>query len=151
MSVASAERILSREECKVLLAGAGIGRVILTAHALPTALPVSYVVDGDDIIFRTGEGAKLAAAHLGTVVAFEVDNFQPSLRIGWSVVVTGVAKVVTDPDDKRHMDALGIPTWVAATSTRYVRLPATMVNGRRIAPILHRGGGDAFVGAGSLS
>ena len=133
MNVASTERILSREECKVLLAGAAIGRVILTAHALPTALPVSYVLDGDDIIFRTSEGAKFAAAHVGTVVAFEVDDFEPALRIGWSVVVTGVATVVTDPDEKPRMEALRIPTWVAAASTQHVRLPTTMLHGRRVA------------------
>ena len=118
----------------MLLTSADIGRVVLTDRALPTALPVSYVLDGDDIIFRTGEGAKLAAARRGTVVAFEVDHFDPALRIGWSVVVTGVATVVTDPDDLSHVLELGIPTWVAAESAHFVRLPTAMVNGRRVAP-----------------
>jgi uncharacterized protein len=130
-----AVQTLSRAECHELLASSDIGRVILTAHALPTALPVSYVVDDTDVVFRTGDGAKLAAAHNGTVVAFEVDDFDPVLRIGWSVVVTGVATVVKDEDEIRHVESLRIPTWVASSSTRYVRLPAAMISGRRVAPL----------------
>ena len=135
--------MLSAEECYALLAEADIGRVILTAQALPTALPVSYVVDllqrcsqaldNGDIVFRTGPGTKLSAAGKGTVVAFEVDQFEPALRMGWSVVVTGFATVVSSPSELRRLDALQIPHWVES-STQYVRLSASMVTGRRVAP-----------------
>jgi nitroimidazol reductase NimA-like FMN-containing flavoprotein (pyridoxamine 5'-phosphate oxidase superfamily) len=129
-----AVQVLSREECELLIAGADIGRVILTAQALPTALPVSYAVDGGDIVFCTSAGAKLAAADKGTVVAFEVDHFDPALRIGWSVVVTGLATVVTDPREIGRLEGLGIETWVDLSPTHYVRLSASMVSGRRVAP-----------------
>lgn len=124
---------LSAQECYALLAEADIGRVILTAQALPTALPVSYVVDQGDIVFRTGPGTKLTAAGRGTVVAFEVDQFEPALRMGWSVVVTGVASVVSSASELRRLDELRIPHWVES-STQYVRLSASMVTGRRVAP-----------------
>jgi uncharacterized protein len=129
-----AVHILTREECGLLLAGADIGRVILTAQALPTALPVSYGLDGPDVIFRTSGGAKLSAASTGTVVAFEVDHFDPELRIGWSVVVTGVATVAVDKDEIRRLDALSIPSWVDQAPTQYVRLSTAMISGRRVAP-----------------
>lgn len=124
---------LSRDECTVLLGLADIGRVILTAQALPTALPVHYVVDDGVIVFRIS-GAKLAAAPHGTVVAFEIDDFDADLRTGWSVVVTGVATAVTTPEEVRHMESLGIPTWVNY-STQYVRLSTDMISGRRVAPV----------------
>lgn len=133
MNQGRAVQILSAEECYELLESTDIGRVILTAQALPTALPVSYVVDQGDVVFRTGPGAKLSAAGQGTVVAFEVDQFEPALRLGWSVVVTGFAALVTNPDDLRHLESLDIPNWVES-STKYVRLSASMVTGRRVAP-----------------
>lgn len=125
--------MLSAQECYALLAEADIGRVILTAQALPTALPVSYVLDQGDVVFRTGPGTKLSAAGQGTVVAFEVDQFEPALRMGWSVVVTGFATVVSSPTELRRLDGLDIPHWVES-STQYVRLSASMVTGRRVAP-----------------
>src|SRR4051794_40657174 len=44
---------LTRETCLDLLSRAEIGRVVLTSHALPTAMPVNYAFDGTDIVFRT--------------------------------------------------------------------------------------------------
>ena len=52
---------LDRSECEELLAGARIGRVILTEQALPTALPVAYALDHGDIVFRSNDGTKIAA------------------------------------------------------------------------------------------
>ena len=95
-----------------LLASAGIGRVILTEQAMPTALPVAFAVDRGAIIFRSSAGTKLAAATSGTVIAFEVDKFDESERAGWSVVVTGLASVITDPQDEQRANTLDIPNWV---------------------------------------
>lgn len=39
----------------------------------PIVLPVDCAVQGEIVVFRTGEGTKLKAAH-GTKVAFEVDT-----------------------------------------------------------------------------
>lgn len=115
-----------------LLAGAGIGRVILTEQALPTALPVAYVMDSGDVVFRSAAGAKLTAAREGTVIAFEADAFDEVERTGWSVVVTGIARVVTDPAEERHVSTLNIPAWVEPAGSRFVRLTPALVTGRRI-------------------
>jgi uncharacterized protein len=39
--------------------------------------PVNYLIDGDDIVFRTGEGTRLDAARSGALVTFEVDDSAP--------------------------------------------------------------------------
>lgn len=137
---------LSRVDCVQLLASATVGRVIMTAHALPVALPVSYALSGEDVVFRAGEGVKLDAAIAGTVVAFEVDHIDPHLQMGWSVLVTGLAHVVTDPDELVELDRLGVPTWLHPTQERYVRITSGSVTGRRVAPAPY--GAPAPCGAG---
>lgn len=128
-------RVLSRTECLELLGTAWIGRVILTSNAMPTAVPVNFVLDGDGIVFRSGEGMKLTAAEAGTVVAFEVDHFDPQLRMGWSVLVTGLARRIREPDELRRAHALNIPTWVGpSTDWAYARIEGGRVTGRRLVP-----------------
>jgi nitroimidazol reductase NimA-like FMN-containing flavoprotein (pyridoxamine 5'-phosphate oxidase superfamily) len=131
MSEQHAARILSPARSRELLAQATIGRVVLTADALPTALPVSYVLDHEEIIFRTEIGT-ISATEQGTVVAFQVDCFEPLHKLGWNVVVTGVARVISDAADIRHIETLAIPTWVALSSTNYIRLSTNLIRGRTI-------------------
>ena len=92
--------VLNRADCLQLLRTASLGRIGITAGALPTILPINFRVDGERILFRTGVGTKLDAATRGTVVAFEADDIDPMYHSGWSVVVTGVAREVDDPDDR---------------------------------------------------
>ena len=50
-------RLLDRDECIDLLARATIGRVALSANALPTVLPVSFRLVDDRVVFHTGRSA----------------------------------------------------------------------------------------------
>jgi nitroimidazol reductase NimA-like FMN-containing flavoprotein (pyridoxamine 5'-phosphate oxidase superfamily) len=127
---------LSREESLALLATAWIGRVILTANAMPTALPVNFAVDDEGgIVFRSAEGMKLAAARSGTVVAFEADQFDPQLKMGWSVLVTGVARQIVDSGELARAQGLNIPAWVdAGADQQYARIEPGVVSGRRLVP-----------------
>jgi nitroimidazol reductase NimA-like FMN-containing flavoprotein (pyridoxamine 5'-phosphate oxidase superfamily) len=115
-----------------LLASTGIGRVILSEQAMPTALPVAYAVDRGAIIFRSSTGTKLSAATSGTVIAFEVDSFDERERAGWSVVVTGLASVITDQQEEKRADSLDIPSWVEPEGARFIRLLPSIVTGRRV-------------------
>jgi nitroimidazol reductase NimA-like FMN-containing flavoprotein (pyridoxamine 5'-phosphate oxidase superfamily) len=131
-------RVLSRTESLDLLASASLGRVVLSAHALPTALPVNYVLDGDRIVFRSGEGVKLSAAQSGTVVAFQVDHFDSELRIGWSVVVTGLARRIQDPREIEMAVELDIPTWIEPSDDfGFVQIDIGSVTGRWLVPVPH--------------
>ena len=76
---------LDEAECLRLLTKSEIGRVVFTDAALPAAQPVTYLLDGEEVVFRTAGGSKLAAATRGAVVAFQVDEIDPSTRIGWAV------------------------------------------------------------------
>ena len=126
--------ILDAKECERLLASSTFGRLGVTQAALPVILPINYrYVDGR-IIFRTTAGTKLEAVTCGSVVAFEVDSMDPLTHSGWSVIVTGVAALVTDADDLSRLQAAAVPRWAPFGEDRFVALPLQMVSGRRLEP-----------------
>ena len=126
--------VLSREECLRLLGHATLGRLAITSGALPLVLPVNFRLVGDRIVFRTGNGTKLEAATSNNVVAFEVDEMDPLWHSGWSVVVTGVAHEVTDPDERAELADVGIPRWAASAGDRIVVVSTEVISGRRMGP-----------------
>lgn len=132
--------ILGRADCLQLLGTATLGRVGITADALPCVLPVNFRLTEDQIVFRTGLGTKLDAATQNAVVAFEVDDMDPFAHTGWSVVVTGLASEVTDLDSLGPIDAWQIPRWAPEGDGRVVALSTDMVSGRRIVPGLRAPG-----------
>jgi nitroimidazol reductase NimA-like FMN-containing flavoprotein (pyridoxamine 5'-phosphate oxidase superfamily) len=113
--------------------------VAVSSDALPTVLPVNFRLAGERIVFRTGEGTKLAAATRNAVVAFEVDDFDPVQHTGWSVVVTGVARQVVDHDALADLNELGIPRWAPGPDNHVVEVSLELVSGRRIPPGLPQG------------
>jgi nitroimidazol reductase NimA-like FMN-containing flavoprotein (pyridoxamine 5'-phosphate oxidase superfamily) len=117
-----------------LLREATLGRVGITVDALPVILPVNFRLLGERIVFRTAPGTKLDAATRNAIVAFEVDDIEPASHSGWSVVVVGTAREVTDPDDVEELALANIPRWAPATSERIVEVSTELVTGRRIGP-----------------
>jgi nitroimidazol reductase NimA-like FMN-containing flavoprotein (pyridoxamine 5'-phosphate oxidase superfamily) len=124
--------VLDREECLRLLSGETVGRVALSHRALPMVLPVNYRLDGERILVGTGRGSKLDAAISDEVVAFEVDDFEPGSRTGWSVVVTGVARVLDDPAEVARLQD-GLPDrWAPRGGGNLVWISTELMSGRRI-------------------
>lgn len=123
--------VLSRDECLHLLRGAGIGRVGLSMDALPVVLPVSYVVVGDRVIFRTGQGSKLSAALRNAVVCFEVDEIDRARGTGWSVVVTGIARQLVGAEAATAA-ALELDPWSPDTGDHVIAITVDLVSGRRV-------------------
>ena len=125
---------LRRAECLRLLAGGAVGRVVHTRDALPAAQPVAYLLDGEEVVFRTGPTTALAGT-AGQVVGFEVDAFDAATRAGWSVLGVGVAYAVVDPLRlARLADRLPEP-WVDERATHTVAVPLSRLTGRRLQPV----------------
>jgi nitroimidazol reductase NimA-like FMN-containing flavoprotein (pyridoxamine 5'-phosphate oxidase superfamily) len=82
---------LAAEECYRLLRQDVVGRVIFTRHALPTAIPVRYVVDGKDVVLRVEANTGLGDVLESGLVAFQVDTVDLTSHTGWSVVIVGRA------------------------------------------------------------
>ncbi|WP_225823860.1 pyridoxamine 5'-phosphate oxidase family protein [Streptomyces naphthomycinicus] len=125
---------LDRAEALRLLGTVSLGRVVFTRRALPTVRPVNHILDGGDIVIRTHEGAALTsharqADGSGVVVAYEADVIDPDTHLGWSVVVTGYARLVTDPAELSRIHALLEP-WVPQQGTDHaVRIRPELVTG----------------------
>ena len=124
--------ILDRIECMRLLEGAALGRLAVSIGALPVIVPVNFLMDGDRILIRTGEGTKLDAATRGTVVAFEADHVDPLSHSGWSVCVTGRATELREVDDLERAGTLPLPHWVPNGASHYVAVSLDLVSGRRL-------------------
>jgi nitroimidazol reductase NimA-like FMN-containing flavoprotein (pyridoxamine 5'-phosphate oxidase superfamily) len=127
--------VLDREESLRLLGTAVVGRIGITSRALPVVLPVNFRFDGRHVLIRTGIGTKLDAATDHAVVAFEVDQIDAETETGWSVVVTGVAREVTDPAALSELARRPLTRWAAgAGADRVVAISTDVVSGRRINP-----------------
>jgi nitroimidazol reductase NimA-like FMN-containing flavoprotein (pyridoxamine 5'-phosphate oxidase superfamily) len=128
--------VLDRDECLALVAKRAFGRIGLSSHALPTILPVNYWSDGTSIYIRTSAGSKLEAAARGDVVVFEVDDSDGLSHAGWSVVVTGIARVVDDPDELAALQRATVPRWVQGWDGHIMAISTEMVRGRRLRSVL---------------
>lgn len=127
---------LDRGEAMRLLASVGHGRVVFTRDALPAIRPVNHVVDAGQVILRTRLTATIFAAvrsstDSGVVVAYEADDLDPQRRIGWSVVVTGLATTITDTDQIARYEQLLQP-WVNMAMDTVIAIKPEIVTGIRI-------------------
>jgi nitroimidazol reductase NimA-like FMN-containing flavoprotein (pyridoxamine 5'-phosphate oxidase superfamily) len=136
--------ILEANQCWELLRSSEVGRLAVSIGDHPDIFPVNFVVEHGNVVFRTAEGTKLAAAVLGTAVAFEVDGYDADAGEAWSVVIKGRAVEIERMQDV--FDALDLPLfpWHAAPKHRFVRIEPDDVSGRRFQVVDRRlAGADA--------
>lgn len=135
---------LSRGDALDLLASVSYGRVVFTLRALPAIRPVNHVIDDGEIVIRTRRLAGISTAladHAGDlldqepdlVVAYEADVLDPVERVGWSVVVTGVARTITDPERLARVGELLQP-WVDSAMDTAIAISPELVTGIRLVP-----------------
>ncbi len=133
---------LTEGECWHLLASAPVGRVVFTHHAMPAIRPVNHLVDGRTIIIRTHLGAAIASRTVpqrpgtpvtagGSVVCYEADDLDPGRRTGWSVIATGMARLVTDPADLARY-ATALEPWIAGDMNQVVAIEPRFMTGIRL-------------------
>jgi len=124
--------ILSKEECESHLAGGGVGRFVFLAEQGPVALPVNFrLVDGD-IVFRTRREGVLAAA-AGTTVSFEADRIDEAMSEGWSVLITGRARLIDEQAELEKVVDLGdLEPWPGGRREALMRIETATISGRSI-------------------
>lgn len=123
---------LSEPECYRLLELHRLGRIAITVGERPEIFPVNYALRGRLIAFRTAPGTKLVPSPMWPI-AFEVDEFDAAIGVGWSVVVHGMAQDVTA---KEHATAqavkgLSIRPRAPGDKTHVVAIQPLEVTGRR--------------------
>jgi hypothetical protein len=121
------------------------GRLVFTKNAMPAIRPVSHVIDDEEIVLPIGlpKHAVVDTPGLrigdGTVVAYQADALDITQRIGWSVVVTGLAF----PLDDRQRIAKCQPQlhdWIATPTTEWIVLEPHLVTGVRFNGKVDAGG-----------
>lgn len=123
--------IIPVNECLALLRGEPVGRLAISIANHPDIFPINHVVDHGTVVFRTAEGTKLAAAVLGSGVAYEVDGFDADEGTAWSVVVKGRAVEIERLEELIDAAELPLFPWQAAPKHRYVRIEPDEITGRR--------------------
>lgn len=125
---------LDRDESLRRLRGTSVGRLAVTHQALPAIVPVNYVVVGSSVVFRTEPGGMLARACDNTVVAFEVDDLAPDGRTGWSVLVVGVAELLSGSAAVRAVET-GLVSAAGQGRDQFVAVTIGQLTGRQIVPV----------------
>lgn len=127
---------LTHDECEELLRAGVTGRVAVSTPDGPHIIPVNYSVVDDAIIVRTSPYSLLGAYGRGSVLAFEIDDFDHEYHYGWSVVARGRAGQVTDPGEIEHIRQIRQPRpWAAGSRNMHIRVPWTELSGRRLGPV----------------
>jgi uncharacterized protein len=124
--------ILHLADCFRLLESVPVGRIGFLAGGEVVILPVNFLVDGQDVLFRTGSGSKLASLEIGHYVGFEADAYDAATHSGWSVVANGLAEIVESDEEIARLDTLGLAPWGAAADQTWIRIRPASITGRRI-------------------
>ncbi|MFC5502545.1 pyridoxamine 5'-phosphate oxidase family protein [Lysinimonas soli] len=120
---------LSDEHCWRLLAEAGFGRLAVSRGDRPAIFPIDFRVADGGVVFRTAEGStKLSDLLANGWVALEMDERKGTGAS--SVVLTGHADPVSDPDRISAYDRLPLPPWIPNRPYVYVRISPDSVHGR---------------------
>ena len=123
---------ISEERCWELLGQKQIGRLAVSINNQPDVFPVNYRVNDQMVFIRSAAGIKLAAAVLGSSVAFEVDAIDEVTETGWSVVVRGTASELSNLDDQLFAEDLHITPWASGPKERFVQIVPTVITGREV-------------------
>lgn len=109
---------LTTEETMEILEREPVAHLGTIVDGKPYVTPMSYVVDGEEILFRTMEGKKLDGIRANSSVCVEVSRFDHESGSWVSVIVRGTATFVEDPDTRqktiarlfeKYEDVMGSP------------------------------------------
>ena len=130
----TAIEVMDRDECLCAMSGEPVGRLAVVHVDSPMIYPINFVLDGDDIVFRTDPGTKVEAG-LRSPVCFEVDHLNPRTKEGWSVVVTGRLEEALPDGSEALKRLLGVPleSWAGAKQHLF-RIVPDRITGRRVRP-----------------
>lgn len=136
---------VTRGEALALLARVSLGRIVFTENAMPAIRPASHLVEAGVIVARSHDGSavvggdgerdpgpgRAAGSERETVVAYQADEIDLGSRLGWSVVVTGPARPVLDPDEIERYSAVLAP-WTDAGAGQLIRVHPGIIAGYRL-------------------
>ncbi len=124
---------LSENECFTLLQSHSVGRLAILDNKEPRIFVINYLLDGRTIAFRTDPGMKLEGASFHPV-SLEIDQLDESTHEGWSVVVNGFGRDITEAVDRwsEEIRSRNLVLWVGGEKSHWVAIANPAVSGRRL-------------------
>ena len=124
---------IGRAECLQLLQHESfLGRLAFARDGIVEVRPVNYLADEGGLVFCTRSGTILDAVAAGTSVVFEVDANRPLDHSGWSVIVRGTAREISDPQELEYLRRGPLKSWAVSPGERWVRIDIEQISGVRI-------------------
>jgi nitroimidazol reductase NimA-like FMN-containing flavoprotein (pyridoxamine 5'-phosphate oxidase superfamily) len=129
---------LSPERCIELLSTRAVGRIAVVQDGYPIVVPVNYrVVSEPDLwlVIRTRHGGVIEQS--SARIAFQIDSIDPEQQEGWSVLVRGALRGLTDdsPEVRAHIDP---HPWLTQERDLWLAIQPLTITGRA----LHAGAPD---------
>jgi nitroimidazol reductase NimA-like FMN-containing flavoprotein (pyridoxamine 5'-phosphate oxidase superfamily) len=125
-------RALAREECLELLQQVVVGRIGYVTDGIAIILPVNFTVLDGDIVFCTSKGSTLKWLSLRGRLSFQADESRWADREGWSVLIHGVAREVTDPSELEILRRGILRSWLRSPAEHWVRIRIETISGRAL-------------------
>ena len=123
---------LTKEESWRLLDSVSLGRVVFTVAGVPAIRPVNHLIDDETIVIRSHLGASIVShAEDGAVACYEADELHPVRHTGWSVIATGMVRLVRDRDAIARCQRLLEP-WVDRQMDYVITITPETITGIRL-------------------
>ena len=121
---------LDESTCLALLGVQHVGRLIVPGDD-PYVIPLNYTPDHDGVVIRTSRRPVIDAV-IDRYAVFEVDMFDDRSKSGWSVVVRGVARDISDATElDPDVTSGAVPrSWAPGERSRVLRISVERVTGR---------------------
>ncbi len=123
---------LDEATCWHLVAQEVVGRVAFIQNFELWILPVNSAVVGGRVVFRTSDDSMLRAAGDNSMVAFEADHTDRINETGWSVLVRGRLRDVTNDPDRGSWHELTVRPWAPGPRNRRMAIETAAISGRKI-------------------
>jgi transcriptional regulator with XRE-family HTH domain len=122
---------LTSEQCQAHLSAGGVGRIIFTIERGPVAVPVNFEFTSGEVLFST-DVAKASVLESRDIVGFEIDRVDDVMSEGWSVLLTGHARRIDDPDEVLRLASLDLEAWTGGERHALVGIRPIELSGRVI-------------------
>ena len=118
-----AVEVLDLGSCWAMLRANSVGRIAACVDGHPQIFPVTYVVDGESIVFRTASGTKAVRPVMPRSRSKSIATIQPT-PLASSVIVAGTSMEIVDADEWDHAQSLPLFPWLAVPMGHFVRVNA---------------------------
>lgn len=125
--------VVDREACFARLREMLVGRIAFNLDGYPVVFPVNYLLVEDAnpwLMLRTKPGSDLGSSP--RPVAFQIDGIDLHLHTGWSVLVRGDTREISNQALPELRDRPVLQSWMPVEWNTWLAIDIVAVTGRRL-------------------